>query len=628
MNGARPATQINARAAELKAQLLKGREARSGSFTPPVLATKSGNAKAMKEVSSSMLGSPRPPPITAAENREQDLNALISEFSAPRPALDSASKPQDLSDTKQIVSSPEQIPAATFAKSSQASSLESPTKVTNPAGVDTKMGDDTTTKSNKVDNAISGAASDISEGEILEDPTPSQPAEEVKKSQPTSVSSNQEEQTVRASRDTPPKGPYSRNSQDESPRREVPSHPKAQSYRSYDERRQDSFRQDRRYDPEYKTDRKSYHEEKNGRGPFREEGYRKHEMEKEPPRRSSRDEDYRKYNGDRELPRRSSREEEHSQKADSNHVPAKMQVSKPPVREQNPPTLAELLSLDPVLRDWLEITGYHNTTYRDKILDRRRKLAILDAQRIKLLAEIEIDERGVPSTQSQHPTSSMLPPPVPSKQGENKDVDMISPTTAPDPFRSRMISNKRSHSDSEENFERGSLVKVARIDDRIQAARNKDEEDEHQRPRSSGFGSSRRSSFEHRDGQDPSRPRYDDDRNMSGRANSRGREFSPGRRAYESRPPARSRPYESDEPHEKDDRDERSFSGRGGGYHGPSQYYDPNFRGRGRGRGRGGRGRGGSLSYDEAPTFGSKIATSKPFRDARGFDRGGKASGS
>lgn len=604
MNGARPATQINARAAELKAQLLKGREARSGSFTPPVLATKSGNAaKPMKEFSSSMLGSPKPP-ITAAENREQDLNALISEFSAPRPALDSALKSQNLSDTKQIVSSPEQIPVATSAKSSQASSLASPTKVANPASVETKIGDDSIMKSNSVENVISGAASDISEGEILEDPIPSQPAEEAKKSQPQSVSSNQDEQALRVSRDTPPKGPYSRNSRDESPRREIPSHPKGSSYRSYEERRQD-----RRYEPEYKSDRKSYHEEKNGRGPTREEGYRKHE-------------DYRKYNGEREPSRRSSREEENSQKIDSNHAPAKNQVSKLQVREQTPPTLADLLPLDPDLREWLEITGYHNTAYRDKILDRRRKLAILDAQRIKLLAEIEVDERGgVPPTPSQQPPSSMLPPPAPSKTGEKQDVDMTSPTTASDPSQGRLISNKRFHSDSEENTERGSLVKVARTDDRNQAARE-------ERPRSSGFGSSRRSSFEHRDGQESSRPRYDDDRN---RANSRVREFSPGRRAYESRPPARSRPYESDESHEKDERDERSFSGRGGGggYHGPPQFYDPNYRGRGRGRGGRGRGRGGpgsgSLSYDEAPAFGSKIATSKPFRDPRGFERGGKA---
>ncbi|OBT59794.1 hypothetical protein VE03_10738, partial [Pseudogymnoascus sp. 23342-1-I1] len=50
------------------------------------------------------------------------------------------------------------------------------------------------------------------------------------------------------------------------------------------------------------------------------------------------------------------------------------------------PTLEALL---PYLREWLEITGYYNAPFRDKILSRRRAIAALDAQRMKLVAEME-----------------------------------------------------------------------------------------------------------------------------------------------------------------------------------------------------------------------------------------------
>jgi hypothetical protein len=93
------------------------------------------------------------------------------------------------------------------------------------------------------------------------------------------------------------------------------------------------------------------------------------------------------------------------------------------VREANPPTLDQVLPHNPDLREWLDITGYHITDYRDKVLSRRRKIAALDAQKAQLLAE-EIGERGG------HPGTSgalalpaaMLPPPVPSQPAPKSEI--------------------------------------------------------------------------------------------------------------------------------------------------------------------------------------------------------------
>jgi YTH domain-containing protein 1 len=56
-------------------------------------------------------------------------------------------------------------------------------------------------------------------------------------------------------------------------------------------------------------------------------------------------------------------------------------------------SLAQLLPVDEDLREWLEITGYHNTEYRGRILNRRRAIVAIDAQKAKLLDEMEIDRR-------------------------------------------------------------------------------------------------------------------------------------------------------------------------------------------------------------------------------------------
>jgi len=193
--------------------------------------------------------------------------------------------------------------------------------------------------------------------------------------------------------------------------------------------------------------------------------------------------------------------------------------------------------------------------------------------------------------------------------------------------RDRVISFKRPHSDTQDAYEESS-TKIARTNNR--GPRVTQDDDDYDRPQSSGYDASRRRSFDDgRDDRESSRPRYEEGRGR-GRGNSRDREMSPGRKAFESRPPARSRVHEAgDDFHMRDrddweenrDRDRRPFEVRGG-YRGRA--FDPNYRGRGRGRG----GRGDYQSQTESRSdpgaFGAKLANGQPWKDTRGFDRGGK----
>jgi YTH domain-containing protein 1 len=584
-----PGTQLKARAAELKAQLLKGKEARAGSATPPV--PTSGVVARQNvpvDASSSLHGSPQTP-IAATENHEQELSDLISQYSDSKPTANASTKQKDQkSETTANLQQASTIPSPSA--KSQEPSLESPTKVPKPSP-NAISAVHSMVKANQSRHPSNGS---ISEGEILEDtPKMPTPPTEPKQRQSTSKPVTTDDELTRTLGYRPTKTSYGRGPRDESPpRRPPPSNPRGHSQRSYDDRRDEPQPLPERrglYQPDHKPERKPTSE-----------------FEKEP------------------YQRRSSRDESHH-RTDSNSVQKREGTNKA-AEIPDSFTLADLLARDEDLREWLDITGYHNAPYRDKILSRRRALAKLDAERKRLLADIEADERsGLPPTSGpQTPASSMLPPPIPNKVGPKTESTLSPMETTDNSKRDRVVSNKRAHSDVDDGRDRSPSGKTARTDDR--GPRIKEEEDyDHRRPRSSGFGAHRWSSTDHRDERGSPRHRYDEDRNLRGdRGHSRDRDISPGRRAYESRPPPRSGNFGADDTHYRDeyqDRDRRPFVSVGG-YRGKA--YDPNYRGRGRGRGRGDFQSHQQHEAKNELAFGSRIANGRPYRDPRGFDRGGK----
>jgi YTH domain-containing protein 1 len=204
-----------------------------------------------------------------------------------------------------------------------------------------------------------------SEGERLEDVTlqkvlpPTEPKETQAIVNPTS---KDEQAPGKPSDEQPFENTQSRGRRDgPSPHHAPPSNPKAQPLRHFHDQRDGTDpRQDRMPFPsDYKIERR----------PYLPNSERMH-----PQRRDVRDhEDYRK-------PEIKS-EQEREDISRSNC-------------EARSPTLTKLLHHDEDLREWLEISGYHNGPYRDKILNRRRAIAAIDAQRNVLLAEVEAEECG------------------------------------------------------------------------------------------------------------------------------------------------------------------------------------------------------------------------------------------
>jgi hypothetical protein len=584
----RPPTQINARAAELKAQLLKGREARASSSTPPVgIPGLVAKQTTPADGSNSLRGSPKTPLATPGDReQERSINELILQCSGSMPATKSSVEQEKNTSDPKVSTSQRILKLPEPPAKSQAPSLGSPTRVLKPVSNGKHTVNNTTAKNFQRRPTSNGS---ISEGEILEEPTtqkvlpPTEPKEPQTSMKPVDI----DDQASRELRNSD----NLKHSQEESPpRRAVPSNPKSQTSRPRDGREGAESRTDkRRHESDYGSERKAYPESDN----------------RAPPRRDPRDQDE-EYRG---------AEIKNEQKREINRPNA-------PAREQKLPTLAQILSHDDDLREWLDITGYHNAAYRDKILNRRRAIAALDAQREKLLAEMEAEER-VPVAGNHTPTTAMLPPPIPNKVGSRAEPTQKLDRGIAEPQRGQVVSNKRPYSDVQDTRVEDSGGKVARTDDRGHRVQIKEEEDiEPRGPRPSGFDPSRRSSIDHHDERDSPRSRYNDGRGR-GRASGREREISPGPRAYESRAPAR-RAYEpaADDYHDRDERQDRAS--RPFEVHGTyrGRAYDPSYRGRGRGRGRSDF----QSHLDQKPesSFGTKIANSKLWKDPKGFERGGK----
>ncbi len=504
----RPPTQINARAAELKAQLLKGREARPTSATPPVVATIAGAKAALTEGLNSR-GSPNTP-VTIAEKRDQELNVneLISQYSESKPAATASVNQENIQREASTPKSQQNSIQQELTAKSQGPSLGSPTKVAKingkPLGGKANLGKR---------HSSNGSLSEASEGEIREDVAPPKTTKPVPPTKPKEPQTTgkilKRDEGIRPSREDQTNPPYPRSQRDDSPlRRPQPPNNKVQTTRVRDDRREEIERRPYdSYQPVKKADRTDYIEA--DRPSY--------------PRRECREEDFRRPELGSDLIRTDSSRQ---------------------ARELKPPTLDDLLPHDEDLREWLDITGYHNAPYRNKILGRRRAIAALDAQRDKLLAEMEAEERGglPPVASGQVPTSTMLPPPIPNKIGGREPT----PSTANIELtqRDRVVSNKRPYSDDREENMTG---KFARLEDRSPAPRINEEEDyDYRRPRG----------VDPRDDRDMPRNRHD------GRPRSRDRDISPGRRAYENRPPARSKLYEEPAT-DQEDRKDRTYTERG-----------------------------------------------------------------
>lgn len=535
-NPTHPSRQLNSKAAELKARLLKERE-RVSSATP---------SSGMTDHTSKE--SPRTPVITAGagEEREQNLNELISQYSSKEcstnPETFGSPQKAKAKDSNTNIKKEEgrsahdrASTASDCSAKSQAHSLGSPTKVSKPAnGKMVKNGP--TFKSNHASN---GSTPEASEGEIIDDPTLKEAflPTESKRTQVSAKQINNEGQHIHRPGEEPlSKMPYSRGSREESLSGSAPASPQLITH-SRDDRRTEaeSWPERRVFRPELRERRIS-----SGKQPY--------------PCREVLNEEYRRIDTRPEHKRENNR--------------ASREI-KPSI-----PTLAQLLPYNDDLREWLEITGYHNAPYRDKILNRRRAIAALDAQRNALLAEMEAEERGGPPLAGV-PSSIMLPPPIPAKSVIRPDTLPSTNVTSSEPHRDCVVSNKRPYSDLQD--EEGVPKKVLRTDDRSSRMMEDNDFDQH-RSRSRDYESSYRSGDRHP---------YGDGRGR-GRGNSHERDLSPLSRHFESKTLAQVRGYESpfddfpDHNERESNREPRPFERRGG-YRGRT--YDSHHRGRG-GRGR------------------------------------------
>ncbi|POS84327.1 hypothetical protein EPUL_004203 [Erysiphe pulchra] len=295
----------------------------------------------------------------------------------------------------------------------------------------------------------------------------------------------------------------------------------------------------------------------------------------------------------------------------------------PPVRERESdresristyPALQDVLLHDVDLKEWLEITGFNNRPYRDKILGRRRAIAALDAQREKLIAEIEAEERGGIPIQSQPFSSSMLPPPIPiSKPGDRLGFTSTASNISTVPYERHNIGpNKRSFSQSQDHWLENGPGKIARTDNINYSQWTKDElSSDSRRPRSSGHDTASRQVFDH----------YDD---MS-RANANSSRESPIFVASERKSPSRVSGYEND-PYDEDEISEtgtRSFEGR---RNHRGRGFDSKHRGRGRARGRGEirDSRDSPEPRSEVSSSSLKTANSRPNKASRAASRGSR----
>lgn len=536
------------------------------------------------ESSSSLGGSPQTPLRVVEKGHEQNINELISQYSSnPKSTIN----PNGNTKTNNNVRAQEgpknhsssivpQHPAKL-----QTPSLGSPTKVTKLVSNGSTGGNGPVINTVNSRQGSDDPTSEASEGEIIEDPKPkkSSPTTEFKQSPATSKQIKAEEQITRRQRDdTLSKRSYKYGSREESPSDRTFTDANNREDRCEESKPHLGNRQHESDDNEQRTDRPT---------------------DKQPYSR-------REAHDLKEGHRKTDTFSEHNRKITmpSREIQATI------------PTLEQILPHDRDLREWLEITAYHNGPYRDKILKRRRAIAALDAQKNALLAEMEAEERGSLLITGAIPSNStMLPPPMPAQSVTRADTLPVAEAANLNSQRGRLISNKRAYSELQDGHDDGVSGKILRRNDHGARILEGDGT-ELRRSRSSGYDSSYRALGDRRFERDrtPNQFYGRDDRGP-GQDRSRNRDISPVLSHFENRSLIRTRRYDSgsDDYDEQDDRDPRPFEVRGA-YRGRA--FDPHYRGRGRGRGRGEQQGHLELRSDSAPStsYGSRIATSKPFK--------------
>ncbi|KAB8299861.1 hypothetical protein EYC80_000107 [Monilinia laxa] len=524
---------LAAKTAELKARLMKGKEGRTNSATPPV----SVPAKQITaiEPSSSLQQSPNSPALGPSGidehlRREKEINDLISDYSDSKPMT----KPKINHEAENsIAKRPTHINTTIISAKSQDLFSGSPTRITKSRTNNGRASNGTPAEreTKSVENGS------MSEGEILDEPILKKlPPTEPKGNQINTKPANVNEKSLMPEDDRTARSPYTRVKLEEPGplvRRPATVQPSRHDLPRY--------REERREEIEFRPERKA-------------NGDHRHE------KKSHQDTDQKHH------PRRFSRDQN-----DDHHRPEFDKEDAKSVRESKPPTLAQILQHDDDLREWLEMTQYHDLTHRNKVLKTARALKELEDQKAKLLAGIQDDQSLVKYNIGSLMTGLIMQP------------QNVPATTEPTDLHDQVISNKRSHSEVHDSEEEANYGKAARHEDRDHEYRR------------------RQSSVD-----------YDNSRRLNGDHGwSNDREVSPVSRAYESRP-GRERSYDAGPG------GRRSYEIHGG-YRGKA--FDPNYRGRGRGRGRGD-----WVSHDSRSEtgFGSRNALNKPYKDTKGFDRGGK----
>jgi YTH domain-containing protein 1 len=614
---ARPA--LNARAEELKAQLMKIKE-RGKSGTPPV-ATSASNPSRSKETIAPVQESSK---ISSDDTTtavlhpsgviDEDLNDLISEAKAAA-HIEKGKKQSDLT----IARPPQPSSSQSAKKYTVAVAEDSSAKVSKQAIKNPNSHEKLLRKEMNSYNK-NEVLSDASEGEIQKrsKADTSRPPSGPKESRISTKQNKETEQVLRKSRDEESgKTRQNRENRETSPHRGGATRASAPQ-----------FHDNRNNEADERPMRNVY--------PSNNRYERNHQPEAD----------------NRSYSKRDTRDsDEQRRKQESKHISDREEEV---VRKSEAPTLAQLLTLDEDLREWLDITRYHDVEYRTKTLNRRRAIAALDAQKAKLLAEMEIEERGglQTTTNSQTTVSGMLPPPIPSKMSTNTSSSAVAPSSKKDddlPIRSgqerssstsinQETALKRTYSEYRESQDKVSADKIGRIDEQGRGIRIKSEHQTEEHPGSSDYDSTRRCSPspDYRSGGRGKRDTHSETHSRDQRRSfSHHRDMSPGELAYEKRPRARSRSYEFPSPDEQNrvGWKDPEYVPRGtyverGNYRGRA--YDPNYRGRGGGRGRGktwnelGEARFEQRDASQIQSHGNRLASLKPYKDPNPLDKGGK----